>query len=320
MRRSTLPARLTTIVIAVIATPVGVTLLTMGGTVWLFAASRFPTAGMADPSELVGPSLLQAAGILLLVGVVATGVWSSAGLIAAGVLALVPVAFGIAPGLLMEVYKALPGEGTRQVLDSVTYGAPLFLLPALGAMGVALALLRRRRREAGAGLSVAGLLGSPVLLLVGAVTLAWGHGAGMLQALQQFDFTVDPLAVVAVIGGVVLIAAGILMARWSAFALLLPALFLLVLSALVAVPGSARWFYLPSSPELSRSGPALLLLGIGVAAALMYLAFTVTLLIVRRRTRALPGTEADAPQRPFEVGYIARPVGPTGYPPVPPAS
>lgn len=324
MRRSTLPARLITIVFALIATPAAVSLVTTGGTAWLQNYYRYadPTTGAGAP---FGSVLLQIAGVALLLGVVISGIWSSAGLLTAGVLSLVPVVVAIAPGLMLPLYDALRGELTRQVIDTLSYGVALFLLPLLGAMGLVLFLVRRRPASGGAGTTVVGLVGAPVLLLAGGVLTAWGHGAGLQEAFRTFRFDLNPLAILAVLGGVALIVAGILLMRWSTFALLLPALVLLALSALVLVPGSARWFFLPSAPELSRTLPALLLLGVGVAAALVFIAFTVVLAVVRRRARAVPDAEATTAHPPFPAAAPyppapTDPYSPAQYPPAPPAA
>ena len=288
MHRSTALARLITIVIAVIVSPIAVTLLTAGGRYWQFGFFRYADEG-PDLGEFVGPVLLQLLGILLLAAVVFTGIWSSAGLLATGALGAVPLALALVPALFVEVYRVLPRGIGEPVGDALSFGVPLFLLPALGAMGIAVALLRRRPEAPGGVLPIVALIGTPVLLLAGAALAAWGHGAGTLRALVEFRFDVNPPAALALLGGLALVGAGIVLSRWAPLALLLPAVALMAASLLAVLPGGPAWFFLPAAQDLSRSVTNLVLLGTGTAAGVCYLVFSLVLLRVRARTRrALP--------------------------------
>ena len=115
---------------------------------------------------------------------------------------------------------------------------------------------------------------------------------------MRFDFLPDAAA--AVLVGVLLSAAGVLITRWSTFALVLPAVGLLVLSLLVLFP-DAVFSMLGRIPMIGRTMPQLLILGVGTAVALIYLAFTVVVLRVRARARAMAtdiSASSDHPTAP----------------------
>ncbi|MFF5625213.1 hypothetical protein ACFY5A_07575 [Microbacterium sp. NPDC012755] len=296
MRRSSMPARIITALFAVVVAPIGAGLLSAGGRAWYYTFTAF---GGFDTSRLLGPVLLQAVGILLLLAVVATGFWSSAGLLTVGILALASLVFAIFPSLLLSMYQApLPQEW----VDGIVYGIPLALFLAFGAMGLVLLLARRSPARPRMAMNIVGLVAAPVLLTVGIGLLAFGISRGMLVALQQYRFDVSFDAIAAVLSGAVLVVAGVMTTRWSPFALLLPAVVLLVLTPLSLSPGSGFQDVLFTlSREMSRSVPPLLVMGAGVAAALAYALFTAVLLRARAQNRILPGT------------YVA-PLGADGYP------
>lgn len=308
MHRSSALARIITVIVAVVLAPLGTGLLAGGGRVWM--STVFQYAREVDYTQLAGPTALQALGILLLVVVVVTGIWSSAGLIAVGILALAPVIFAMFPAAFIAVQRAvrIPLEWT----DGIVYGVPLVLFPVLGTMGVVLALVRRRPEPRGAAFGLVGGILSPVVLAFGAGLLSWGIGAGMLYAYQHFEMSVQPVAVAAVLGGVILVVVGVAVTRWSPFALLLPALALLVVNALVLLPDVLfpAIFRLPR--EISGTVPALLLFGTGTAAAFLYLSYTFVLLRVRSRAQQAPAASVAPPQ----YGQLPLPGNPT-YPPAP---
>jgi len=315
MRPSALPARIITALFSVIVAPVGVGVLSVGGRSWQYA---FMAYGGVDPAQLIGPILLQALGIVLLLAVVATGFWSSAGLLAAGILSVVPIVLALFPVLLLNLYQSpLPMEW----VDGIMYGIPLALFPAFGAMGLVLLFSKRFPARPNVALNIVGLFAAPLLLIAGVWLLTLGLARGTVAAVQQFrfDFAIDAAA--AVLAGVVLIVAGILATRWSPFALLLPALALLIVTPLSLTPASGFSDLLfRTSTELSRSLLPLLLTGAGVAAALSYALFTVVLLRARRRARggsapigAYPPAYGHAQAQPYPLAQTYPPAQP--YPP-----
>ncbi|WP_435749070.1 hypothetical protein [Microbacterium sp. PMB16] len=303
MRRSSTLARLITVIIAVVITPVAVGLLASGGTKWLMTYFEYGSSGDGF-GPLLMPTLLQALGILLLVAVVLTGVWSSAGLLAVGALALVPLAFALFPALLLESYRVLGPVLPREWIDGLTYGIPLIFFPALGAMGIVLANVRRRPERPATVLSILGLVAAPILLVAGICLLAWGIARGQFTALQQFRFEFLPDAAAAVLVGTLLAIAGVFVTRWSTFALVLPAVALIVLSLLILVP-DVIFSTLGGIPMIGRTLPQLVILGVGTAIALIYLVFTVVVLRVRARAlvvRSVAGTQyPTAPHYPPAV-------------------
>lgn len=318
MRRSSLTARLITIVIALALTPVALILLSLGGqTVTLtFFAYGFD----GDFAPLVGPLLLQTLGLVLLVLVVLTGIWSSAGLIAMGLLSVVPLIVAVFPVTLSWLIRIAP----REWGDGLIYGVPLVVLAILGTMGLVLALVRRDSRPKGAALSVIGIIAAPVLLAGGAWAIVWGIGDGVLFALQRFQFDIRPGASLAVFAGTLLVVAGIAVTRWSPFALILPAVVLLVASImLLAAPDAVFPMLLQLPRGMNTVVPTVLLYGGGAAAGVLYLAFTAVLLRVRAHSRLASGGSAgtgdsssSAAQYPAAPhGYAQNPNAP--YPPAP---
>lgn len=285
MRRSSMPARLLTTAIALVITPIALVLLSMGGVTMNRTFFEFGFDG--DIGRLVGPLLLQSLAVVLLILVVLTGIWSSAGLIVVGCFALAPLVVAILPGTLPLLYRVVPQEWG----DGLVYGIPLAVLTALGAMGLVLFLVRRDPRPRGTALGIVGLVVAPVLLAAGAWALAWGVAEGMLFALQRFQFDPRPDAAAAVLAGILLVFAGVLVSRWSPFALILPALVLLVggLLMLVAPELASRvLFTLPRG--VNTVIPGLLLYGAAAAAGVSYLAFTAVIVRVRSQAR-LSGTQ-----------------------------
>jgi hypothetical protein len=292
MHRSSTLARIITVIIAVVLAPLGVGLLTGGGRVWMYTVFQY--AREIDLGTLAGPTALQALGILLLVAVVITGIWSSAGLIAVGVLSLAPVIFAMFPVVFVAFQRAIrmPLEWT----DGFVYGVPLVILPVLGTMGVVLAMVRRRPEPKGAALGLVGGVLSPVLLSAGVLLTVWGLSTGMQYAYQLADWTVQPVTVLAVLGGVILIVAGVGVTRWSSFALLLPALFLLVINALVLLPDVLFPVLFQLPREITSALPPLVIFGTGTATAILYLSYTLVLLRVRSRAQQAPASSIATPQ------------------------
>lgn len=308
MRRSSLTARLITIVIALVLTPTALILLSVGGLTMSLTFFAYGFDG--DFTPLIGALLLQALGLVLLVLVVLTGIWSSAGLIVVGAFSIAPLIVAMFPVTLTWLVRIAP----REWGDGLIYGVPLVVLAALGAMGLVLALVRRDPRPKSGALNVIGLLAAPVLLAVGAWAIIWGIADGALLALQTFEFDVRPGSAFAVFAGTLLVLAGIAVTRWSPFALLLPALVLLVGSALlIAAPevASRMLFQLPRG--MNNVMPSLLLYGGGAAAGLLYLAFTAVLLRVRSASRS----SAEDPAEIAGASAYPQEYPPTPYPPAP---
>ncbi|MDF2561582.1 MAG: hypothetical protein K0R99_3028 [Microbacterium sp.] len=280
MRGSRTSAQLITVIIAVVVAPFGAGLIATGGSSWVFAYGQYAMAEF-DLDRLGGPILLQAVGILLLLLVTMTGIWSSAGLIAVGVLAIVPLVISLFPVLLLETYRLAAGILPVEWLDGLAYGLPLILLLLLGTMGLVLAMVRRRPEATGAALSVGGLVVAPVLLLAGVLLLSWGLDRTRNVALQQYRFDFVPEAAAGILIGTLAIIAGVFVTRWSRFALVLPALALLVVSALVFAPRVFLSALSVLPMEGSRPLSRLILVGGGTAAAILYLGFTAVLTRVR---------------------------------------
>ena len=306
MRRSSSTARLLTIVIALVLTPIALILLSYGGQTINLTLFAYGFDGYLAP--LIGSLLLQALGLVLLVLVVLTGIWSSAGLIVVGLLSVAPLIVAIFPVTLQWIYRVTP----REWGDGLVYGVPLVVLAALGAMGLVLALVRRDPRPKGAALAVIGIVVAPLLLAAGAWAIIWGIADGALFALQRFEFDLRPGASLAVVAGMLLVLAGVTVTRWSPFALVLPALVLLIGSILLLAAPDAVFGMLFQLPRgLNTVAPTLLLYGGGAAAGLLYLAFTVVLMRVRARSRRM----SDDSTAQGDSAHAQAPYPPLQYPP-----
>ncbi|MFJ4173011.1 hypothetical protein [Microbacterium sp. NPDC089696] len=318
MRRSTLPARIITTVLALVLTPIALVLLSVGGQ--SVSQVFFEYGYRQDLSAVIGPMLVQTLGVVLLAVVVLSGVWSSAGLVAVGAFSVVALALSAFPLALSWLYRFVPSPW----IDGAVYGVPLAVLPVLGAMGLVLTRVRRDPRPRGAGLGALGIVLAPLLLAGGALLLSWGAANGTLLALQRFQFDLQPLAVLATLGGLLLILAGVGVTHWSPFALVLPALVLLVGSIALALAPTAVFPILTSLPRgVNVVAPTLMLYGASAAAGVLFLVFTAVLLRVRAQARLTPpeGTDAVAaayPPAPYPAAYPAP--GQHPFPPAPPAA
>lgn len=316
MQRSTTTARIITALIGVVVTPIALGLISAGG---LRVYQFFSMSGYAevDLGEFVGPVALQLVGLILLIAVVATGLWSSAGLIAAGALGLVALLFAIAPGLLLELYGIVPGFIPREWFDGIFYGLPLAVYAVLGAMGLTLMMIRRSTHGAGGGLAVGGLFAAPVLLAIGGWLLVWGSSEGQMRAVVTFDASINPLAALAVIVGVVFTLAGIGVSRWSPWALVIPAAALLLIALLFFVSMSVPDFRGLIPFDLLRIGVPFVLVGGATAVAVAQLAFTTVLVIIGRRARRIAASIPAAEYGSYPVAQHP-PAPPAAYPPAPP--
>lgn len=318
MHRSTLTARLITSVIALVLTPIALILLSVGGQTMILTFFAYASDG--DLASLIGPLLLQILGLALLILVVLTGVWSSAGLIVIGVVSIVPLIVAVFPVTLPWLYGIAP----REWVEGFVYGLPLVVLAALGAMGLVLTLVRRDPRPKGAALGVIGLIATPLLLAGGAWAITWGIAEGTLFALQRFEFDVRPAPALAIVVGTLLVIAGITVTRWSRFALVLPALVLVVGSILLVVARDAVMSALFELPRgMNTVVPSLLLYGGGAAAGLIYLTFTAVLLrvVAHARSAGAPGAPgapgATTPDTTVHAQYPHAQYPQAQYPPAP---
>lgn len=287
---SGLLARLLTVAYALLVAPVATGLLAYGGSAWY---RIIMTRGYLDSSmleALAGPMGVQiiggiGLGLVLLASVVATGIASSAGLLAVGVLGLLSLVLSAVPGLLFQVYRIAPSVIPPEALDGLAYGLPLVLHTVMGGLGMAL-VLARRRPDPSLAVSLAGLLVVPAVLLLGGGLQLGGIGHGLALAMRTFNTEVSLLAVALILAGSLLLWLGAAASRWSPYALVIPALALLVATVPLAIP-----HLIPPPPGIwsspaSASAASFLMLGGGIAAATVLLVHTAVLAIVRRRARS----------------------------------
>lgn len=314
MNGSRILPRILTALVGLVLAPLSLALLAVGSRTWnqyvqttFYRLDRVPD--LTEPVAMRGLGLILI-GILLLVILALTGVWSSAGLLVTALYALPAVATAVAPALLETFWSRSPVPPTA-VLDAIGFGLPIALLPVTAAMGGALALARRRP-AAPAITALLGMIAVPVMLLLGALALVWGYSSGVYRALVTFDFRLDPVAAVCTLLGVVLIVLGILVTRWSPYALVLPGLAVPAFSAVVLLPAPV-----PGIDGLlaSRAGATVwtfLSGGGGPAIGALFLVFTIVLAGVRLRARrAARQEEFAAPGAPRPLGESASPLPPT---------
>ena len=285
MRRSPL-THVLAVLIALVASVCSLVLFGTGGTgVWQ-AFVRFDFGGMGLPIAL------QVGGCLLLLVVILTGIRSSAGLLAVGffsilglLLTSIPHLLGILVGdfrLPMQTYEiALSG------LLSIGFGI-------LGASGIAAAIARRTRSASQLGARVAVHVATPLLLLGGITAIIWGLNVFTLYFQNSFGGGTPVTAGLAQLVGLLMVAAGTVLAARAPMSLLLPAATIAVVTILLFIPGRMPWF-------LSRTPASISFLVLAGGATAFVLVCTAVMLAIIRR-RALQG-----PQERSDVGAVPNP-------------
>lgn len=97
---------------------------------------------------------------------------------------------------------------------------------------------------------------------------------------------VMPLVALAIVGGTLLVVAALAAVRWSPYALVLPGIILVTLNVVVLLGSPALVFGMlrPFGIEAANMLMRLLELCVPLTVGILYLAFTATALIVRRRS------------------------------------
>lgn len=154
----------------------------------------------------------------------------------------------------------------------------------MGGLGLGL-VIARRRPDPHLAASLLGVVAVPVILLAG-LLLTWGGiGHGSLAAVRSFDTRLSLLTVLLVVLGALLLGAGATATRWSPYSPVLPALALLVVTALVSVSGAIPFVERTWVSPTGNSAASFLLLGGGAALAVILLVHTAVLAVVRTRAR-----------------------------------
>ena len=277
MRRSPL-VHVVALVITLPVSVVALVLLTMGSyRVWQ-SFQRFDLSLGA----LVPGLALQAGGIALLIAVLLTGIWSSAGLLSIGVLSLFGVLSAVLPALALGLLRGsiLP----LQILDTLTSGILQVTFTVLFGAGLAARLARRAKRRTHGGMHALALIGSLVLIVGGIWLTVAGLESLRIALIQSLGANSSPVTAVLHLLGVVLIAVGVILARWSPLALLLPGLIVAGLSIFALAPG-----FLTGS-IVSNPHSFVFLIMAGGATASVLIASSMMLTIVRRRAAYESGT------------------------------
>lgn len=295
MHRSSLLARLLTIVTALVVTPIAIGLLSSGGYVWANVVMTRYAYGGPDLAVFAGPVAMQLLGLLLLAGVVITGVWSSAGLLAIAVLGLIWLVLSAIPAVMIEVYRGAGSILPQGWMDGSIYGIALALYAALGAMGLVLFSVRRRPSPGRTGAALLGILLAPLALLIGGWLFIRGVAGGQMQALMLSSLSFNVVATLAVLGGLLLIVLGIGVTHWSPWALLLPAVALLAATAVLMFPDSYPILGAVLPADTVQTAFMFFLLGGGTATAVVYLAFTAVMHRMHARASSAPQA-VGAPQ------------------------
>lgn len=251
--------------IAVIAGVGGLALSATGGMRIWEAYMRFDLANERVADGL----LLQLLGAVLVVIAVLTGRWSPFGLLVLGLTALVALVLSAFPLVLFSVVPQIPVSFAAWY-QAIVVGAPQIVGGVVGATGIVLLTRRRRHapaqpRRAGSAVGhVVGILVAPLLFLGGLLLLLRGLDSAGKPHLALAGIVTDPLWMLALFSGFVLIVAAVLCAHWSPFSLVLPALATLVLTLLVFLPE----LILPLSAHLPTAIPFFVFGGLLTASAL----------------------------------------------------
>lgn len=286
---SGLIAKILTILYALVAAPLGLAMLAWSSVLH----SRIRTMQFLWDDQLgsilgtpEGVRMLVALGasILLLVGIVATGMASSAGLILCGAMGAGAVLLAALPSLLFELYRFVPPGPLTELLLSLPYAQAVLLLPLLGGLGIGLAIARRRP-DPSVVLSVLGLVLVPLVLVGATALLLTGYAQAMISVIMQMRIDFDLESALLCVLGAVLLAAGAAATRWSPYALLLPALVVLGTTIGLHVVG------LSVVPPALWSDPAgntlisFLTTGGGFVLSAILFLHTIVLAVVRSRSR-----------------------------------
>jgi hypothetical protein len=302
MHRSSALARIVTTLVTLLAVPIALLALSAGGMPWMQAViRRIPLE--ASLSQVLPMSigwLLLGVVLLLVVGLL--GIWSSAGLLVAGIYAALFLLAVLVPALTVELTRplseVLPGQLGLVGSSGLYYGVPALVTIVLPVMGAVLARARRRPGTS-RGLSVVGTILSPVLLLAGTLLLVGGIAAGLAVQLQRLQLAPQPVPGAAVLIGAALIVLGVALTGVAPYALILPALAAIGLTGLflTALPyevaGGGAVGGLRTMNVVSTLHGALLT-GAGLGLAALFLGFTVAVAVVRRRAGNRPREAAAA--------------------------
>ncbi|HIY24009.1 MAG TPA: hypothetical protein H9837_06865 [Candidatus Brachybacterium merdigallinarum] len=284
-------ARILTVLYALVVTPLATGLIVYGGAPWQqHLVMRLGDLGsllemLLSPSGLTA-LLASAAGLLLLVSVVATGLASSAGLLSVGALSMVPLAFTVMPQLLTPLFEVLPRFLLVATGGLFGQGPALLLYPVLGGLGMALVIARRRPGPHQA-LSLLGAVVLPLVMLAGTLLIMNGTATAMRSFAQSFGTgPLDVMVLLLLVVGMVLLWLGVAGAGRSPFALVLPAFAVLAYSAVLLAPDLLTMLH--TGLIFSPTGSALMMVmvvGTGPAIGLVLLAHTVVQWIVTSRAR-----------------------------------
>lgn len=284
-------ARVVTALLALVLVPLSSVAFVLGMTgvfsLWNQVMQRgVPLDQIALGSREITGIVLTAVGIVLLVLVLVSGIASSAGLLVTGLYALVDLACLSVPGLLLGAVQQVPGSFGLSLLQWTMYGFPALLHLTLLGAGIAL-VIARRRPDPAVIVSLLGIVVAPLLYLAGTWLLLLGAYEGLTYAAMTFNPTVPPAALLFVLAGTVVLLLGMTATRWSPWAGVVPALLLLALTVVLVVPELSRM--IPPGPGgiVFTLSSTLTVLGGGVALAVLLLAHTLVLAVVRRRSRRL---------------------------------
>lgn len=285
---SSLAARLLTALYALVVTPIATGLIAFGGVAWLRVyLARYHDDSVMDllaGSLGVKLALGLGLGILLLASVAATGIASSAGLLVVGVLGLVSLALSAFPALASMFFRTLSEFLPYEVLDGLIYGLPLVLHLVMGGLGVGL-FLTRRRPDPQLALSLLGLLVIPIALLLGAAMLFYGLGRGLVMASQTMETQIPMAAMATLVLGALLLVLAAAASRWSPYALLVPALVLIVATLLFTAPLSLPFLPAAWAAPTTSTAASFLFIGGGISTAVVLLVHTAVQTRVRSRAR-----------------------------------
>lgn len=188
---------------------------------------------------------LQIAGTALLVLAVLTARWTPVGLLCLGTLSLATLAASAFPLALYSAAANLPAIASSP-LNLTLVGVPQVLGAVMGGVGLALLLRQDGRRSlrtgpadsrpsaSGAGTHVIAAVAAPILFVPGLLVLLRGV-SGAMRSVQMLMES-NPLWLIAIAGGLVLLLAACFTVRWSPFSLILPALIVAVFTAVSFLP------------------------------------------------------------------------------------
>ena len=262
-------ARIVSALVALVITAPALLLVMAGG-----ARSYTETFRQGTTAPVPAAILLLSAGLVLVLIVSLTGLFSSLGPFVAGLIATgLGIAFLAIPTLSSTIAGSLPAMGGSP-LSLLVYWCQSGLLLATGIVFLGASLgrviaARTDRGGRGGTKAVVSLLVGLIATPLGLVLIAFGS-SGLLRSFGTLAESTVPVpnTLGLLLAGAVVLAGVALTSGWSSVGVSVSGILTLILGLLAAVPSTVVWIYTTASGPLGDDGAS----GLGSAVALGFIA------------------------------------------------